>query len=427
MYEIASIEGLEILDSRGNPTLQATVRLASGHVGRAAVPSGASTGKREALELRDGDPARFGGKGVLKALGHIEGPIAAALEGRDATDQAGIDRLLCALDGSADKSALGANALLAVSMASAHAGAAARGLPLYLHLGHAERGFVLPVPLMNVMNGGAHANNSLDVQECMIVPHGFARFGDALRAGVGVFHALRKLLDGRGLPTSVGDEGGFAPNVAGTREALELILAAIELAGYKAGSEISLALDCAASEFHHDGRYRLDGEGADYSRAEFVGYLAELVNDYPIISIEDGMAEDDWTGWGCLTDRLGRRTQLVGDDLFVTNTAILAEGIAKGIANAILIKPNQIGTLSETLAAMEMARKAGYASIVSHRSGETGDTTIADLAVATACGQIKTGSASRSDRVEKYNRLLAIERELGTDARFAGTQAFVAR
>ncbi|BAL25027.1 phosphopyruvate hydratase [Azoarcus sp. KH32C] len=427
MTTISSIEALEILDSRGNPTLQATVRLDSGHAGVAAVPSGASTGAREALELRDGDPARFGGKGVTKALANVEGPIAAALKGRDARDQAAIDALLCELDGSADKSKLGANALLAVSLATAHAAANAQGIPLYRHLGDASRGFTLPVPLMNVMNGGAHANNSLDIQECMIVPHGFERFGDALRAGVGVFHALKKLLDDKGFPTSVGDEGGFAPNVSGTREALDLILEAVERAGYKPGSEIALALDCAASEFHHDGEYHLEGEDKHFSRAEFCGYLAELVGDYPIISIEDGMAEDDWAGWGVLTDRLGRRVQLVGDDLFVTNTEILASGIEKGIANAILIKPNQIGTLTETLAAMEMARRAGYASIVSHRSGETGDTTIADLAVATACGQIKTGSASRSDRVEKYNRLLAIERELGADARFAGFRAFAAR
>ncbi|NMG00166.1 phosphopyruvate hydratase [Aromatoleum toluolicum] len=424
MTTITSIKALEILDSRGNPTLQATVRLDSGHAGTAAVPSGASTGAREALELRDGDPTRFGGKGVTKALANVEGPIAAALKGRDARDQGAIDALLCELDGSADKSKLGANALLAVSLATAHAAANALAIPLYRHLGDASRGFTLPVPLMNVMNGGAHANNSLDIQECMIVPHGFERFGDALRAGVGVFHALRTLLDKRGFPTSVGDEGGFAPNVSGTREALDLILEAIERAGYKPGSQIALALDCAASEFHDDGEYHLEGEGKRFSRAEFCGYLAELVGDYPILSIEDGMAEDDWAGWGLLTDRLGRRVQLVGDDLFVTNTEILSAGIEKGIANAILIKPNQIGTLTETLAAMEMARRAGYASIVSHRSGETGDTTIADLAVATACGQIKTGSASRSDRVEKYNRLLAIERELGADARFAGSKAF---
>jgi enolase len=427
MYAITSIEALEILDSRGNPTLQATVRLDSGHSGRAAVPSGASTGAREALELRDGDPARFGGKGVTKALANVEGPIAEALRGRDAAEQALIDRVLCELDGSADKSRLGANALLAVSLATAHAAANARGIALYRHLGGAATGFELPVPLMNVMNGGAHANNSLDIQECMIVPHGFERFSDALRAGVGVFHALRGLLDKKGFPTSVGDEGGFAPNVSGTREALDLIVEAIEGAGYKPGSQIALALDCAASEFYRDGEYRLDGEGQRFSRAEFCGYLADLVGDYPIVSIEDGMAEDDWAGWGVLTDRLRRRVQLVGDDLFVTNTEILAAGIEKGIANAILIKPNQIGTLSETLAAMDMARRAGYASIVSHRSGETGDTTIADLAVATSCGQIKTGSASRSDRVEKYNRLLAIERELGAAAAFAGSRAFRTR
>jgi enolase 1/2/3 len=427
MHEIVSVEGLEILDSRGNPTLQATVRLSSGHVGRAAVPSGASTGSREALELRDGDPGRYGGKGVLKALANLEGPVAAALKGQDATAQDKVDATLIELDGSLDKSSLGANALLAASLATAHAAATARGLPLYRHLAPEGREPVLPVPLMNVINGGAHANNSLDIQECMIVPLGFERFSEALRAGVQVFHALKKLLDQHGFPTSVGDEGGFAPNVSGTTQALDLIVEAIEAAGYRAGSEVALALDCAASEFYRDERYQLAGEGRDYSRAEFSSYLAELVGDYPILSIEDGMAEDDWAGWGLLTDRLGRRVQLVGDDLFVTNTEILAAGIGKRIANAILIKPNQIGTLTETLAAMELARKSRYAAIASHRSGETADTTIADLAVATACGQIKTGSASRSDRVEKYNRLLAIERELGTAAKFAGPEAFARR
>lgn len=424
MYKITHIEALEILDSRGNPTLEATVILDSGQRGRAAVPSGASTGKREALELRDGDPARFGGKGVLKAVSHVEGPIAAALCGSDVRQQGEIDRRLIELDGTPDKSNLGANAILAVSLACAHAAANAVGLPLYRQLAVEGDAPVLPVPMMNVINGGAHANNSLDFQECMIVPHGFENFSDALRAGVGVFHALRGLLDRAGFPTSVGDEGGFAPNVQSTRHALDLIVEAIKLAGYQPGKEIGLALDCAASEFYHDGRYVLAGENLNLSSAEFSHYLAGLVNDYPILSIEDGMAEDDWAGWGLLTDRLGKRVQLVGDDLFVTNPAILATGIEKGIANAILIKVNQIGTLSETLAAMHLARQHHYASIVSHRSGETGDTTIADLAVATACGQIKTGSASRSDRIEKYNRLLAIERELGSAARFAGTSAF---
>ena len=423
MHEITRVEGLEILDSRGNPTLQATVTLASGHQGTAAVPSGASTGKREAIELRDGDPVRFGGKGVRTALAHLEGPIAAALQGRDAADQAGLDLALCDLDGTADKSRLGANAILAASLASAHAAAAARGLPLYRHLAVDGLEPLLPVPLMNVINGGAHANNSLDIQECMIVPHGFERFGEALQAGVEVFHALRTLLQRYGLPTAVGDEGGFAPNVAGTRQALDLILEAIRAAGYQPGEQVALALDCAASEFHRDGRYVLAGEARAFTRAEFSDYLAGLVNDYPIVSIEDGMAEDDRAGWGQLTDRLGRRVQLVGDDLFVTDVHLLAEGVEQGLGNAILIKPNQIGTLSETLDAMAYARRAGYAAIASHRSGETGDTTIADLAVATACGQIKTGSASRSDRVEKYNRLLAIERELGCAARFAGTAA----
>lgn len=423
MHEITRVEGLEILDSRGNPTLQATVTLASGHRGTAAVPSGASTGKREALELRDGDPARFGGKGVRRALAHLEGPIAAALMGRDAADQTALDLALCDLDGTADKSRLGANALLAASLACAHAAAAGRGLPLYRHLAVDGLEPVLPVPLMNVINGGAHANNSLDIQECMIVPHGFEHFSEALRAGVEVFHALRSLLQRYGLPTAVGDEGGFAPNVAGTRQALDLILEAIRAAGYQPGGQVALALDCAASEFHRNDRYVLAGEARAFTRAEFSEYLAGLVNDYPIVSIEDGMAEDDRAGWGQLTDRLGRRIQLVGDDLFVTDVHLLAEGVEQGLGNAILIKPNQIGTLGETLAAMAYARRAGYAAIASHRSGETGDTTIADLAVATACGQIKTGSASRSDRVAKYNRLLAIERELGAAARFAGTAA----
>jgi len=423
MNDIIDIEGLEILDSRGNPTLQATVYLRSGHVGQASVPSGASTGTREAVELRDGDAARFGGKGVRKALGHIEGPIAAALKGRDASCQAEVDASLCELDGSSDKSRLGANAILAVSLACAHAAANASGRPLYRYLAEQDALPALPVPMMNVLNGGAHANNSLDVQECMIVPLGFDNFSDALRAGVGVFHALRGLLDRHGLPTSVGDEGGFASNLSGTAQALDLIVEAIRLAGYVPGGEVALALDCAASEFYRGGRYRLQGEGLDLSSGEFAHYLAGLAAGYPITSIEDGMAEDDWAGWAQLTGLLGRRVQLVGDDVFVTSARTLASGIEQGIANAILIKPNQIGTLTETLAAMRLARAHGYAAIVSHRSGETGDTTIADLAVATACGQIKTGSASRSDRVEKYNRLLRIERELGAAAQFAGPDA----
>lgn len=424
MTHISAIHGLEILDSRGNPTLQATVTLSSGHSARAAVPSGASTGKREALELRDGDLSRFGGKGVRKALAHIEGPIAAGLLGMDVRNQAEIDRCLIVLDGTPDKANLGANAILAVSLACAKASAKVENRPLYRQLMLEGMDPLLPVPLMNVLNGGAHANNSLDIQECMIAPHGFSCFSDALRAGVEVFHALRSRLDRGGFPTSVGDEGGFAPNVESTRHALDLIVEAISQAGYEPGKEIGLALDCAASEFYRGGRYELAGEGKSFSSAEFSHYLAELVRDYPILSIEDGMAEDDWAGWGLLTDRLGRRVQLVGDDLFVTNPEILAVGIEKGIANAILIKLNQIGTLSETLAAMHLARQHGYSSIVSHRSGETGDTTIADLAVGSACGQIKTGSASRSDRIEKYNRLLAIERELGGAAIFAGSSTF---
>lgn len=426
MSTIAKIDALEILDSRGNPTVQATVQLENGRWGSAKVPSGASTGTREALELRDGDSKRYLGKGVSRACSHIEGPIAAALKGRKVADQAGIDRLLCELDGTPDKSALGANALLAVSLACAHAAAADAGRELYESLAVPGLAPTLPVPMMNVINGGAHANNSLDIQECMIVPLGFDRFGDALHAGVCIFHHLKKLLDQRGYPTSVGDEGGFAPNVGSTAEALDLIIEAIGKAGYTPGSQVALSLDCAASEFYRDGQYTLSGEGRSLQSAAFVDYLADLAAKYPILSIEDGMAEDDWQGWKLLTDRLGSRLQLVGDDLFVTNPEILARGIEAGVANAILIKVNQIGTLSETLAAMHLARKSSYAAIASHRSGETSDTTIADLAVATACGQIKTGSASRSDRVEKYNRLLAIEKRLGAQARYAGRGAFAA-
>jgi enolase len=424
MSTIKKIEALEILDSRGNPTLQATVFLESGVSGSAKVPSGASTGTREALELRDADPRRYMGKGVTKALRNIEDTIAVRLKGHDVRDQESIDRLLCELDGTLDKSSLGANAILAVSLACAHAAATDANRELYERLAESGVDPLLPTPMMNVINGGAHANNSLDIQECMIVPLGFDRFSDALHAGVCVFHHLKKLLESRGFPTSVGDEGGFAPNVGSTAEALDLIVQAIEKAGYQPGSQVALALDCAASEFYKDGQYRLSGEGRSLSSADFVDYLADLTDRYPIISIEDGMAEDDWAGWKLLTDKLGSRLQLVGDDLFVTNPAILAQGIKAGVANSILIKVNQIGTLSETLAAMRLARQSGYSAIASHRSGETSDTTIADLAVATACGQIKTGSASRSDRVEKYNRLLEIEKQLGARARYAGRSAF---
>jgi len=422
MSRIVAVTGLEILDSRGNPTLEARVVLAGGASGRAAVPSGASTGSHEALELRDGDPARFAGKGVRKAIANLEGEIAAALIGLDAGDQAAVDRVMCELDNTASKSRLGANAILAASLASAHAAAQSRSLPLYRHLA-GDNPVSLPLPMMNVINGGAHANNRLDIQECMIVPLGFERFSDALHAGVKVFHALRRLLEKEGFPTSVGDEGGFAPDLGGTRQALDMIVAAIEWAGYRPGREVALALDCAASEFHSNGSYVLAGEDASYSSAAFADYLAQLVDDYPIVSIEDGMAEDDRAGWRHLTERLGQRVQLVGDDLFVTQTERLAAGIDDGLANSILIKPNQVGTLSETLAAIDLARRRGYGAIVSHRSGETGDTTIADLAVASNCGQIKTGSLSRSDRVEKYNRLLQIERELGDQAIFAGRRA----
>lgn len=422
MSKIVSVNGLEILDSRGNPTLAARVVLAGGASGRASVPSGASTGRHEALELRDADPRRYAGKGVKKAIANLEGEIADALIGLDATDQAGIDRVLCELDGTPGKSRLGANAILAASLATAHAAAGSRSLPLYRYLA-GDHPVSLPLPMMNVINGGAHANNRLDIQECMIVPLGFERFSDALHAGVKIFHTLRRLLDARGFPTSVGDEGGFAPDLRGTRQALDLIMSAIEQAGYRPGRDIALALDCAASEFYSDRRYVLAGEDKVYSESAFPDYLAGLAEAYPIVSIEDGMAEDDQSGWRMLSERLGERLQLVGDDLFVTQIPRLSAGIKEGIANAILIKPNQVGTLSETLAAIELALNSGYGAVVSHRSGETGDTTIADLAVASNCGQIKTGSLSRSDRVEKYNRLLQIEQELGDRAVFAGRNA----
>jgi enolase len=422
MGRIRQVEGREIVDSRGNPTVEAEVVLESGARGRAAVPSGASTGSREALELRDGDRGRYRGKGVLRAVGHIENEIARAVTGMEAAGQAALDRVLRDLDGTGDKSRLGANAILAVSMAAARAAAAEAGLALHRYLGE-DGPKRLPVPMMNVINGGAHANNGLDIQECMVMPVGAASMREAVRCGAEIFHALRDILDARGFSTAVGDEGGFAPALSGTRAALELIVEAVEKAGYCPGEDVLLALDCAASEFYRDGRYRLEGEGLALSAEEFAGYLAALAADFPIASIEDGMAEDDWQGWRLLTERLGERLQLVGDDLFVTNTAILREGIEKGLANSILIKVNQIGTLTETFEAMELARSHGYNAIVSHRSGETADTIIADIAVATNVGQIKTGSMSRSDRVEKYNQLLRIERELGRQACYAGREA----
>ena len=426
MSRIAEIRGREILDSRGHPTVEADVILDSGVAGRAAVPSGASTGTREAVELRDGDKKRYGGKGVLTAVEHVNTVLRQALLGHDPRDQAGIDRRLIELDGTENKGRLGANALLAVSVASAHAAARDARLPLYRYLGQAlgdGREPVMPVPMMNIINGGAHADNSLDIQEFMILPVGAPSFREALRAGAEVFHALKKLLHERGLSTAVGDEGGFAPSLESNEAALGIILQAIDTAGYRPGKDLYLGLDVASSEFFSDGAYELESEQRRFSSAEFTRYLADLAGKYPIITIEDGMSESDWDGWAQLTRALGARLQLVGDDLFVTNTRILREGIEKHIANAILIKPNQIGTLTETLAAIGMAEQAHYASVVSHRSGETEDSTIADLAVATAATQIKTGSLSRSDRVAKYNQLLRIEAELGK-VRYAGRDAF---
>jgi len=426
MSRIAEIRGREILDSRGHPTVEADVILDSGVAGRAAVPSGASTGTREAVELRDGDKKRYGGKGVLTAVEHVNTVLRQALLGHDPRDQAGIDRRLIELDGTENKGRLGANALLAVSVASAHAAARDARLPLYRYLGQAlgdGREPVMPVPMMNIINGGAHADNSLDIQEFMILPVGAPSFREALRAGAEVFHALKKLLHERGLSTAVGDEGGFAPSLESNEAALGIILQAIDTAGYRPGKDLYLGLDVASSEFFSDGAYELESEQRRFSSAEFTRYLADLAGKYPIITIEDGMSESDWDGWAQLTRALGARLQLVGDDLFVTNTKLLREGIEKHIANAILIKPNQIGTLTETLAAIGMAEQAHYASVVSHRSGETEDSTIADLAVATAATQIKTGSLSRSDRVAKYNQLLRIEAELGK-VRYAGRDAF---
>jgi enolase len=426
MSRIAAIRGREIIDSRGNPTVEADVILDSGALGRAAVPSGASTGTREAVELRDGDKKRYGGKGVLKAVDAVNGVIQQALVGHDVKDQAGIDKKMIELDGTETKSRLGANALLAVSLASAHAAAKDARLPLYKYLGQSigdGREPVMPVPMMNIVNGGAHANNSLDVQEFMILPVGAPSFREALRYGCEVFHTLKKLLEDRGLSTAVGDEGGFAPDLDSNEEGLGIVMQAIEKAGYKAGKDIYLGLDVASSEFFKNGRYELESEKRGFTPAEFTRYLADLVGKYPIVTIEDGMAEGDWDGWSQLTKALGEKVQLVGDDLFVTNTKILKEGIDKHVANSILIKVNQIGTLTETLAAIDMADKAHYSSVVSHRSGETEDHTIADIAVATAATQIKTGSLSRSDRTAKYNQLLRIEAELGK-VRYAGRDAF---
>jgi enolase len=423
MTAIVEVMAREILDSRGNPTVEADVLLESGVIGRAAVPSGASTGSREAVELRDGDKQRYLGKGVLKAVENVNTEICEAIIGLDASEQAFIDKILIDLDGTENKSRLGANAMLAVSMAVAKAAAEESGLPLYRYLGGAG-GMQLPVPMMNVINGGAHANNSLDLQEFMVIPLGFQSFREALRCGTEIFHALKKLIDGKGMSTTVGDEGGFAPNLPNNESALQLIMEAIAAAGYQAGTQVSIGLDCASSEFYKDGKYDIASEKRKLSAGELTEMLAGWVAKYPIISIEDGMAEGDWTGWKILTENLGNKVQLVGDDLFVTNTKILSEGIRQGIANSILIKVNQIGTLTETLAAIEMAKRAGYTAVISHRSGETEDTTIADIAVATNAGQIKTGSLSRSDRIAKYNQLLRIEEELGEVASYPGRGAF---
>ncbi|AVS61405.1 phosphopyruvate hydratase [Paracidovorax avenae] len=424
MSAIVDIVGREVLDSRGNPTVECDVLLESGVMGRAAVPSGASTGSREAIELRDGDKSRYLGKGVLKAVEHINTEISEAVLGLDASEQAFLDKTLIDLDGTDNKGRLGANAMLAVSMAVARAAAEESGLPLYRYLG-GMGGMQLPVPMMNVINGGAHANNSLDLQEFMIIPVGAPSFREAMRWGAEVFHALKKIINDKGMSTAVGDEGGFAPSVENHEAAIQLILQAIDAAGYTAGEQIALGLDCAASEFYKDGHYVLEGEGGIRLTAQqWTDMLATWVDKYPIISIEDGMAEGDWDGWKHLTERLGKNVQLVGDDLFVTNTKILKEGIDKGIGNSILIKINQIGTLTETFAAIEMAKRAGYTAVISHRSGETEDSTIADISVGTNAGQIKTGSLSRSDRIAKYNQLLRIEEDLGDIAHYPGRAAF---
>ena len=425
MSEITEVTALEVMDSRGNPTVRAEVATARGARGAAAVPSGASTGEREALELRDHDPARYLGKGVRKAVAHVNGEIAACVRGRDVTDQAGLDQAMLALDGTPTKGRLGANAMLAVSMAAARAAAVELDVPLYAYFGRGERErFELPVPMMNIINGGAHASNNVDFQEFMILPVGAPNFAEALRYGAEIFHALKSVLAKRGAGTTVGDEGGFAPDLPSNQAALDLIAEAISKAGFKLGDDIVLGLDVASSEFYEDGRYHLASEGRRLTSAEMTDMLATWARNYPIVTIEDGMDQNDWEGWALLTRAIGDRVQLVGDDLFVTNTEILARGIEQRIANSILIKVNQIGTLTETFSAIEMARKANYTAVVSHRSGETEDTTIADIAVGKSTGQIKTGSLSRSDRVAKYNRLLVIEHELGARATYPGRAAF---
>jgi len=422
MTAITAIRGRQILDSRGNPTVEVDVALEDGSFGRAAVPSGASTGAHEAVELRDGDKGRWGGKGVEKAVQSVNGEIADALIGHDAEDQGEIDASMIALDGTENKGRLGANAILGVSLAAAKAAAASAGLPLYRYIGDGTA-TMLPVPMMNIVNGGVHADNPIDFQEFMIMPVGAPSFSEALRCGAEVFHALKSELHSKGLSTSVGDEGGFAPNIGSAREALDSIIGAVEIAGYRMGSDVLLALDCASTEFYRDGAYAMEGEGRTLSSDEMAAYLSELARDYPIASIEDGMAEDDWSGWKELTDRLGGQVQLVGDDLFVTNVKRLAEGIEKGIANSILVKVNQIGTLTETIAAVRLAQRHDYTAVMSHRSGETEDSTISDLAVGLRTGQIKTGSLARSDRVAKYNQLLRIEEDLGDKAIYAGVKA----
>ncbi|MEC9078279.1 MAG: phosphopyruvate hydratase [Pseudomonadota bacterium] len=426
MTAITAIHGREILDSRGNPTVEVDVLLETGSFGRAAVPSGASTGAHEAVELRDGDKKRFGGKGVLRALDSVNGELAEALCGMDAEDQPGLDEIMVALDGTSNKARLGANAILGVSLAVAKAAAEESGLPLYRYVGGISA-HIMPVPMMNILNGGAHADNSIDIQEFMIMPIGSDSFSGALRCGAEIFHSLKSELQKDGLSTNVGDEGGFAPNISGTRAALEYILKAIEVSGFSPGNDVVIALDSASSEFYRDGKYHLDGESRVFESSELVEYYQSLISSYPILSIEDGMAEDDWEGWKLLTEALGEKVQLVGDDLFVTNTERLKRGIEQNIGNSILIKVNQIGTLSETLAAVEMAHRASFSSVMSHRSGETEDSSIADLAVATGCGQIKTGSLCRSDRIAKYNQLLRIEEDLDRQAVYPGSTIFASK